>query len=372
MDNKPEVKPSPPDANNNDHRRGDGRQNNRNRYNNNNVTPPGGKFRGKIKEIADGMFDNTVSNDAVNFNKSLKNIADYLQLTLGNDVSEAVRNMAPVTIVVPPPPQGKPDPNDVSKLLPVDKIELYLWKQEYARASKKKNEYVDHLSKAYIVIIQQCSVALRDNLKADKTFPPVRYNQDPLALLKLIQGLCCLYDSKVQSVMATVASHKRLYTYYQRDGVDNHTYQCEFMSFVETIETYGGLGAVGEIPTFLKDKIKVLHAQGLIADATNPTDNKRALAVGAVRQVYLAVLMLSGANRDCFSLFRTDLQNQFSYGNNLYPKTTDQCLSLLNRWTSAPPRAKRDGTNAKAPTQPKQEVNEALVFAQDGAHGHTP
>jgi hypothetical protein len=280
--------------------------------------------------------------------------------------------MAPVMIIVPPPPQGKPDPNDVSKLLPVDKIELYLWKQEYARASKKKNEYVDHLSKAYIVIIQQCSAALCDNLEADKTFPTVRYNQDPLALLKLIQGLCCSYDSKVQSVMATVVSHKRLYTYYQHDGVDNHTYQCKFMSFVETIKTYGGLGAVGVIPTFLKDKIKVLHTQGLIADATNPTDDERALAVGAICEEYLAALMLSGANRDRFSLLRTDLQNQFGYGNNLYPKTTDQGLSLLNRWTTTPPRAKRDWTNAKAPVQPKQEDNEALVFAQDGAHGRTP
>ena len=54
--------------------------------------------------------------------------------------------------------------------------------------------------------------------------------------------------------MATMASHKRLYTYYQRDGVDNHTYHCEFMSFVETIKTYGGLGAVGVIPMFLDKK----------------------------------------------------------------------------------------------------------------------
>jgi hypothetical protein len=168
-----------------------------------------------------------------------------------------------------------------------------------------------------------------------------------------------------------MASHKRLYTYYQRDGVDNHTYQQEFMSFVETIETYGGLGAVGVIPTFLKDKIKVLHAQGLIANATNPTDDERALAVGAVCEEYLSALMLSGAKRDRFSLLQTDLQNQFGYGNNLYPKTTDRCLSLLNRWTTAPPHVKCDGTIAKAPAQPKQEDNEALVFAQDGAHGCT-
>jgi hypothetical protein len=144
--------------------------------------------------------------------------------------------------------------------------------------------------------------ALRNELEADKTFPLVRSNQDPLALLKLIQGLCCSYDSKVQSVMATVPSHKRLYTYYQRDGIDNHTYHHEFMSFIKTIKTYGGLGAVGVIPTFLEEKIKELHAEGKIANAANPTDNERVLTVGEVHKEYLCALMLSGANRNRFSL----------------------------------------------------------------------
>jgi hypothetical protein len=49
--------------------------------------------------------------------------------------------------------------------------------------------------------------------------------------------------------MATVASHKQLFTYYQKDGVNNHMYHREFLAHVETIKTYGGLGAVGVVPT---------------------------------------------------------------------------------------------------------------------------
>ena len=172
--------------------------------------------------------------------------------------------------------------------------------------------------------------------------------------------------------MATVASHKRLYTHYQRDGIDNHTYHREFLSFVETIETYGGLGAVGVIPVFLNEKIIELYKQGLIANASAPTDEERALAVGAVREEYLAALMISGANRDRFSLLRTDLQNQYGYGNDLYPKTTDQCLSLLNRWTVAPSRTKRADAAPTAPVLPKQEDSEALVFAQNDSKSAPP
>jgi hypothetical protein len=87
-----------------------------------------GKFRGKTKEIEYDMFDNTGPHDAAQFNKSLKNIADYLQLNNGNDVSKAVRNMSPVIIAIPPMPVSKPDPKNTSgtALLNVAEVDLYL------------------------------------------------------------------------------------------------------------------------------------------------------------------------------------------------------------------------------------------------------
>ena len=100
--------------------------------------------------------------------------------------------------------------------------------------------------------------------------------------------------------MATMASHKPLFTHYhyQKDGVDNHIYHREFLACVETIETYGGLGSVGVIPTFLKAKISEMANDKTIKDATAPTYQEKALAITAVREEYLAALMLSGANRD--------------------------------------------------------------------------
>lgn len=61
-------------------------------------------------------------------------------------------------------------------------------------------------TKAYIIIKNQCSYSLKNECKAAGTFPAVDAARDPIALLKLIQGLCCLYDSKIQSDMATIAS----------------------------------------------------------------------------------------------------------------------------------------------------------------------
>jgi hypothetical protein len=163
-----------------------------------------GKFKGKTKEIKLDTFNNTGPHNAAQFNKSLKNIADYLQLNHGNNVSEAVRNLAPVTIIIPPAPMGN-----------VSEVNLYLWKREHNKVQDRKDKYDKNMAKAYIIVYHQCSPTFKNDLKASDTFSAIRGSQDVIALLKLIQSLCCSYDTKMQGVMATVASHKCLFTYYQ-------------------------------------------------------------------------------------------------------------------------------------------------------------
>ena len=99
---KPEVASLSGD-NNNNHRRN---RRIRNRWNNTAVAgnANNSKFEGKTTEIKNDIFDNTGPHDAALFHRSLKNIADHLQLIAGNDVSEAIRDMKLVIINIPPPP----------------------------------------------------------------------------------------------------------------------------------------------------------------------------------------------------------------------------------------------------------------------------
>ena len=153
--------------------------------------------------------------------------------------------MSAITITIPAVPQPKEDP--ITKItLPVISIDEYLWKEDRTQLTARKDKYDKNMPKAYIIIYNQCSNSLKNDLKVLHTFQAANARQDPIVLLKLIQGLCCSYDSKTQSVMVTIASHKRLFTYFQH-GVDNSTYHREVMAHIETIEMYGGLGAVGII-----------------------------------------------------------------------------------------------------------------------------
>ncbi len=134
------------------------------------------------------------------------------------------------------------------------------------------------MPKAYIHLYNQCSTNLKNDLEAVTAFAQVESTKDPIGLLKLIQGLCCSYDSKTQSVMATVASHKKLFTYFQCDGVDNSSYHREFIDLVETIEMYGGHGAIGITPTFVVQKLQEMHVASTCTNVASPTTDERATA----------------------------------------------------------------------------------------------
>ncbi len=148
------------------------------------IIPPG-KFRGKTKEIATDTFNNTGPHGAAMFNKSLKNVANYLQSNHGNDVSEAVCNMSPMVITIPHQPTSKTNHMDSTKTLPVTDVDLHIWKRKYSKAHDCKDKYDEIMAKAYIVIHHQCSPTLKNDLKAAPTFVTVHSNQDVIALLKL-------------------------------------------------------------------------------------------------------------------------------------------------------------------------------------------
>jgi hypothetical protein len=323
-------------------------------------TQTGNKFRSRNKDIAEDLvFDNTGPNNAANFQNSLKGIANYLHTTYCADVSDAVRKMEAVVIEIPEPPEPKQDAegNDI----PISSIQEYKWKESYKDQSARKNLYDESMPKAFIHIYNQCSNNLKNDLEASAAYPTIKSNTDLTGLLKLIQGLCCSYDSKTQSVMATIASHKHLYTYFQRDGVDNSTYHREFMAHIKTIETYGGTGAVGITPTFIAQRLKQIETEWKCLDPDSPSDAELTAARKYVREEFLAALMLSGANRDRYAALQTELANQYGFGNDLYPKTVDQCLKMMNRRMDTPVRPQQQ--QQQRDPQPKQE-EEALVFAQ--------
>ena len=74
--------------------------------------------------------------------------------------------------------------------------------------------------------------------------------------------------------------------------------------------------------------------------------------------------MLRGANRDRYGALRTELSNRYTFGNNLYPKTVDQCLTMMTRQMDSAPRQPRGPPRHPPIKQPVKTNDKALVFAQ--------
>jgi hypothetical protein len=95
--------PSPPGGGNNSFC--GGQRNHCNRWTNAMNALPG-KFKRKTQGIENDIFNNTGPHNAANFHCSLKYIMEHLQLIHGNEVSEAIRTMTPVTITILPVPSS--------------------------------------------------------------------------------------------------------------------------------------------------------------------------------------------------------------------------------------------------------------------------
>ena len=211
---------------------------NRNRWNNpeggaGNIANgnPSAKFPTRSKDLPEHVvFDNTGQVDAANFTRSLKGMANFLHTTYSAEVSEAILKMQMVVIDVDENPPQRVDGSGVA--IPLSSWEEYKWKKTYTEQSNRLKTYNESLPKAYIYIYNQCSTNLKNDLESSSAFPAIEAGKDPIGLLKLIQGLCCSYDSKTQSVMATVASQKKLFTFYQKEGMDNSTYHREFIALI--------------------------------------------------------------------------------------------------------------------------------------------
>jgi hypothetical protein len=121
---------------------------------------------------------------------------------------------------------------------------------------------------------------------------------------------------------------------------------------------------IGITPTFLTAKLKELATARIISSATAPTDDERMKTIKLAAVDFWGCLMLSGASRDRYAALKADLNNQYGYGTDLYPKSPDQCLSLLNRHSDAPVHSPHPQVSKPAPV--KQE-EEARVFTQGGS-----
>ena len=168
-------------------------------------------FKYPIVEIASDTFNTGQSKFAAQFTQSRKNIASYIQRSVGKEaylVAQTIRTRVLQTIDLPPPvPANDPDADD-----------LTIVRVEVVRAVAKRHIALNQdLKKGLSTVYDQCSQDVRDKLESSDGWETVQTDQSLHELILKIERICVGFDNHKQEVYNLVQAMKTLFLYNQTE-----------------------------------------------------------------------------------------------------------------------------------------------------------
>jgi hypothetical protein len=104
-------------------------------------------------------------------------------------------------------------------------------------------------------------------------------------------------------------------------------YHEDFSAMLEVIEEYGGAGSMTHFPNMSK---KEIESMGM--DLAKATSDQLKQAKKSVRDKFLAVIMLTGANGAKYNDLKRNMKENFVTGTSTYPKSPEAVLRILNAY----------------------------------------
>ena len=163
----------------------------------------------------------------------------------------------------------------------------------------------DNSKKVFALILGQCSQALLHRMEAHTTYEAVDSSNDPIQLLKLIQG--CIYQRNTtrKAVHSYIDAKIALHNFRQDQEMETAVFLERFKELVHVYEELGGEpgASTARIQTKLND---------IAANANNPTNAELKQAKEKARDKYLGVLFLLKSDRSRLEQLVLDIENDFT------------------------------------------------------------
>ena len=90
-----------------------------------------------------------------------------------------------------------------------------IWQEEYKDKREKLRRLEENKSKAFTLTIGKFSLNVTNKLEGQPECRKVRETINVLGLLKLIQAICCKFESSIKPYWALVMAKKRLNLFFQ-------------------------------------------------------------------------------------------------------------------------------------------------------------
>jgi hypothetical protein len=204
-----------------------------------------------------------------------------------------------------------------------------------------------HRGQAFSLILGQCTQLLQDRMKQDTDWNLTSMSYYPLELYRLIQKMT-LAQMEDQYPFATVYDQElNFYSFWQETMSNPQWYE----KFNTKVDVGSAIGITQQHKVLLEYVAQENHT---LTFAALSAKQKQAVREDAEEHyISYAFLHQSGAQH---SNLKVDLRNDFTASSNRYPKTRQQMLHLLDKYS-------------KTVVVPKTTSSEGSSFAQKGGRG---
>ena len=194
---------------------------------------------------------------------------------------------------------------------------------EWRTYRERNASLLKHRGQTFSLILGQCTQLLQDKLKQDAAWNAVSVSYDPLTLYRLIQRTI-LAQTEDQYPFATVYDQELAFYMFKQEQLSNPQWYERFNTKVDVGEA---IGVTRQHKVLLEHVAQEQNPPLHFEDCTDA--DKELIRVDAEeRYVSYAFLRQSGTQH---GNLKVDLQNDFTTGDNRYPKTRQQTLHLLDK-----------------------------------------
>jgi hypothetical protein len=206
--------------------------------------------------------------------------------------------------------------------------EKRIWEKEVDGYVRKKSYLDENLKTLYSLIWGQCTNVMRARVEALDNYEVMSSEGDSILLLKAIKSLVYNFQSQKYHPLAIYDGMRRFYMIYQEKHTSCQVYLEKFQNCVDVLEHCGG--SVGHVAGLVNLTLADRDIDPNLATRAELTE-----AIKTTEDQYLATAFLAGADRSRYGKLIENLENDFTQGQDRYPKTLTAAYSLLTNWKQA-------------------------------------
>ena len=192
------------------------------------------------------------------------------------------------------------------------------------RTYRDRNAHLTkHIGQGFPLILGKCTQLLQDNMKQDTEWNVVSTSYEPLTLYRLIEKTI-LGQTEDKYPFATVYNQELSFYAFRQGNLSNPQWYERFNTKVDAGEA---IGVTLQHKVLLEYVAQELYTQTF----STLTEAEQTVTCEDAKERYLSYAFMRQSGTQHGNL-KVDLQNDFTTGDNRYPKNLQQTLHLLDKY----------------------------------------